>query len=267
MTRAAALRVQRALERRATVPQHRRPVRHEHPRDRELEERSQRECEAGDARPLGQPALRTESNAAAVLCAEDDVARDDRAMRRQPVHDLVRAGGAERLDPAGERIARPERLDGRRPPPHRSLPAGRCEDACPMAAYDDVSAPRMPEHRHEHHDGLADPLHESVEGVVPIEQRIDQHETVVGLVGDRADVLAPLRVESRPAPESWPNLGDAHLSATLAFDARTPRHTTRDTEMRVAVGARLCRPGGQPRMRDAGARRRGLAGRPWVPPR
>ena len=53
-------------------------------------------------------------------------------MRRQPVHDLVRAGGAERLDPAGERIARPERLDGRRPPPHRSLPAGRCEDACPM---------------------------------------------------------------------------------------------------------------------------------------
>jgi hypothetical protein len=69
----------------------------------------------------------------------------------------------------------------------------------------------VPEDRHEHHDGLADLTDEPVERVVALEQRVDQHELLGALVGDRPDVGLPLGMERRPPPEAGTQLAELHV--------------------------------------------------------
>ena len=200
---------ERLLERRAAVPQDRLAVRDEHPRDRQLEQREEGRPQPLDGRALGQPASGAEPHAT-VVGAEQHVPGHDRAVRRDPVDDLGAARRRDRLDAARQRIARPEGLRRRRPPRHGRLPARRREHARAVPRGDDVRASRVPEDRHENGHGLPDARHEGVEGVVRGQERVDQHEVVGTLVGDRADVLLPLRMVRRPVPEPRPQLVQVH---------------------------------------------------------
>ena len=119
-------------ERSVTVAQHRFAVRDEHPLDRELEQRPQGVAQAGVVDPGREPRDRAEPQAAGVA-AEDDVARRERPVRRQPEDDL----GAPRRrcghDPARQRRAAAE-ASSPTTPARRAIAARARVTACTCAS-------------------------------------------------------------------------------------------------------------------------------------
>src|SRR5439155_13594484 len=158
----------RAVERRGedgtAVLEDRLAVREQNAFDGELEERGERRREIGVAGGGGKPRLRAQAHAAAPV-AEQDVPRDERMVRGEPVDDLRAAGGAERIDAAGEAVARPEGVgDDTRAARNRCPRRRRSPDAGSVARDHLRGASRMPEDRAEDVADAVRALHVAVGG-------------------------------------------------------------------------------------------------------
>ena len=87
-----------------------------------------------------------------------------------------------------------------------------------VAADDSGGAPHVPEHRDEHVDAHPGALDVAVERppepprLVPLlgHEWVDQHDRVVGLDVDGADLVAPFAVVRAPPPEPVGNPRDLH---------------------------------------------------------
>jgi len=91
-------------------------VRHEDSLDGKVESGAERGCEILLALSRRKPGRGAHADAS-VLVAEQHVAGNERCVLRDPVDDLASANRPQRLDPARERVARPEGVGDRAGPP------------------------------------------------------------------------------------------------------------------------------------------------------
>ena len=128
---------------------------------------------------------------------QQHVAHDQGPLLREPVHDLCRACGLEGLDTAGQELSRPERVGHRdRPAAQR---AGRARRRPDPACAERTRCAAVPVDGQEHVVGRRQLGWRS--------DRIDEHQAVGGVDGDRCDILRPLGVPGRPAAEARSDLG------------------------------------------------------------
>ena len=187
----------------------------EHHLHGQVEQRPQSLPELRPAHPAGEvaePRVGTESQAARVG-AEQPVAGDERAPHGEPDHRFPGALDRHRLDALGQGPAR----------------TGR---GCVVARRELLPAAPVELERRQDRDAAAVAADERVEGIAQVlaivrDERVDEHERVRGLVGDTADVRAPvgraLRIgirvgigmAGRPAVESRGELEETdHPSST-----------------------------------------------------
>ena len=181
-------------------------------------------------RLLGEPGGRAEAKAA-VPVPEEHVAGHERAVLRDPEHDLGSPGRGERLDSARERVVGPERVrHDAGAPLDRAATAGRRPDAGAVALDHRRRAARVPEDRDEHVHRASGPLDVLVErgpealGVVRRDERVDEDDAVARLAVDAADVFLPLLVVCRPAPQARPR---PRVTSTAAILAEPNRQASR----------------------------------------
>jgi hypothetical protein len=179
-------------------------MRDEDPLDRQLEEGPQRRLEVVESRrsdPTGRAeAQRLVGRARLGAGAEQDVADDECALRRDPVDDLALAGRAEAPHSAGKLVPDLERI-------------GYLDAAVLKPSHDRRRRPHAPacipggEERRD-------------EGVVGLRRRVERVEgenAVVALDGDAADLLARVLVLRGSARDHRSALATGH-APLLVFD-------------------------------------------------
>ncbi len=180
------------------------------------------------------------------------------ACSRDPVDDLAVARGAERLDTAWETVARLERVgDDARPARDRGTHRGRRPDAGAVPLDERCGAARVPEDRDEDVHPLAGDLAvegaEERRGVLGRDERVDEHDAVLRLAVDGADVLLPLLVVGpSSAQRRARDLDDVH-GADLRRGPRCRSHRSNPSGADVAYG--------RSRATEGGTRSRSIA--PW----
>ncbi len=193
-------------------------VGNEHPLDRQIEKRRQSRAQSHVVDPGREPRLGAQAQSTS-LTPENDVARHEGRVLGNPVDDLGGAAARERHNASRQRLTRPEDVGDRiRPALNRSAGAAWYVQPRAVAADNVRGASRMPEHRDQdvnrHSRAFDIPVERLPEPcrlrLVGWHERIDQDDGVARLVVDAPDVVAPLLVVGRPAPETVGDREDLH---------------------------------------------------------
>ena len=183
---------QRLLEGLSPVPENRLAVRDEHSNNREVEGGQQLSTH-GCTPAFPDPAVGADAQRA----AQQDIAREERALAGQPVGELRRPAGGEGDDPARPFVAGRQRIgDTDASPFELTDGAAGCPD--PLRAQLAGRA-RVVEEGEEYVGG------KYVGGTSQSARRlvgVDEDETIVRLQRVRADIGIPLRVERDPGREA-----------------------------------------------------------------
>ena len=161
-------------------------------------------------------------------------------MLRNPEDHLGAPGGAERLDPTGERVSRAKDVGD---DPRASLDRGAGRARCPhprRVAGDHLGrAPDVPEHGDQDVELASDPADVLVERppeaflVLWRHERVDEDDAVGRLAEDGPDILLPLLVVARPAPQTDVDARDFH--------AANGRENPKRYALRIVVSQHLSR--------------------------